>query len=121
VHNFRKLDVWTYSVDVAERIYKITGEFPETERFGLVTQMRRSAVSIASNIAEGSSRTTNRDFRRFLGISRGSAAELETQVILAARFGMIAEDVATSIADQIDQIRAMLIGLATTLERVRET
>jgi four helix bundle protein len=77
-------------------------------------------VSIASNIAEGSSRATDKDVRRFLSISRGSASELETQVIIANRVGLITDDVAVHLTGQIDEVKAMLIGLATNLAPSRE-
>ena len=116
MHNFRQLAVWHRSLSVTEDVYNATHDFPRSERFGIVSQMRRSAVSIASNIAEGSSRSTNKDFRRFLDIARGSASELETQVILAHRLGMMSENAAADLTAQIDEVRAMLIGFSSSLE-----
>ena len=120
VHRFRQLAVWLRSISVAEEIYRATSDFPKSERYGLVPQMRRSAVSIASNIAEGSSRATDRDVRRFLAISRGSASELETQVLIANRVGLITDDETVRLTGQIDEVKAMLIGLATNLAPSRE-
>jgi four helix bundle protein len=116
MHNFRQLNVWHLALSVAEDIYKVTNDFPKSERFGLVTQMRRSAISIASNIAEGSSRSTTKDFQRFLSIARGSASELETQVILSNRLGMMTENPAGQLTSRIDEVRAMLIGFSASLE-----
>ena len=116
MHNFRQLNVWHRALSVAEEVYGATRSFPVTERFGLTSQMRRSAISIASNIAEGSSRSTNKDFQRFLAIAHGSASELETQVVLANRLGMMAEASANDLSSQIDEVRAMLAGFSASLE-----
>lgn len=83
VASFKELVVWQKSVPLTLEVYKTTAQFPKTEAFGLVTQMRRAAVSIPSNIAEGKKRGTKKDFLHFLRIADGSAAELETQVIIA--------------------------------------
>ncbi len=114
-HNFRQLDVWNRALAVTEDVYRITKRFPKSERYGLVTQMRRSAVSIVSNIAEGTSRTTKRDVRRFLSISRGSASELEAQLIVAERIGLIGSETAFRLIGEVDGVRAMLVGLARNL------
>ncbi len=120
MHDFRQLDVWHRSLTPAEDIYRVTGGFPNDEQFGLTSQMRRAAVSVVSNIAEGSSRVTQKDVRRFLAISRGSASELETQVILAGRIGLMPSETATRLNREIDGVRAMLIGLAKNLSTARE-
>jgi four helix bundle protein len=115
MHNFRQLDVWNRALAVTEDVYRVTTRFPKSERYGLVTQMRRSAVSVVSNIAEGSSRTTKPDVRRFLSISRGSASELEAQLIVAERIGLISSDTAFTMIGEVDGVRAMLVGLARNL------
>ena len=79
----RDLRVWQESISLVKDIYSVTGRFPEEEKFGLVTQMRRSAVSVPSNIAEGAGRGSQREFAQFLVIARGSLSELETQIIIA--------------------------------------
>ena len=76
MHNFRKLDIWVKSMDLVTDIYRVTNAFPNQERFGLTSQMQRSAVSIPSNIAEGSAKSSNKDFARFLEMSIGSSYEL---------------------------------------------
>ena len=81
--DYKDLEVWKRSIDLTKSIYTLTSSFPDTEKFGLTNQMRRSSVSIPSNIAEGSARSTNKDFAHFLSIALGSACELETQVILS--------------------------------------
>ncbi len=115
MHNFRRLAVWDRALSLTENVYAATRGFPEEERFGLVSQMRRASVSIVSNIAEGSSRATDKEVRRYLALSRGSAAELETQVIVAERVGFLEGALATRLTAEIDEVRAMLIGLATKL------
>ena len=89
MRNFRDLEVWQSSVLFVKRIYILTGTFPKEEKFGLVSQINRCAVSIPSNIAEGCSRTSQKDFSRFLQISLGSAFELETQIEIAKEIGFI--------------------------------
>ena len=85
MHNFRKLDIWIDGVEMADRIYSLTEAFPRQEMFGLASQMQRAAVSIPSNIAEGSGKGSDRDFARFLSISLGSLFELQTQIEIAYR------------------------------------
>jgi four helix bundle protein len=85
VSSFRDLDVWHLGVELAETVYRVTAGFPKSELFALSSQMRRAAVAIPSNIAEGRSRSSTREFLYFLSISKGSLAELETQLELAIR------------------------------------
>lgn len=84
---YQKLHIWGKAMLLAKKIYVITSQFPKQEIYGMTSQMRRAAVSIPSNIAEGSQRGTNKDFANFIGIARGSLAELETQFILARDIG----------------------------------
>ena len=85
MHNFKELEVWNNSMDLATSIYKVTEFFPQEERFGITSQMRRASVSIPSLIAEGAGRNTNKDFANFIGMAIGSCYELETQLILSSR------------------------------------
>jgi len=85
MHNFRKLDIWIDSVELADTVYVMTDAFPKSEVYGLASQMQRAAVSVPSNIAEGSGKDSDRDFSRFLAIALGSLYELETQVEIAYR------------------------------------
>lgn len=85
MHNFHKLDIWIDGVDLADAIYCITSSFPIEERYGLSSQMQRAAVSIPSNIAEGSAKDSKIEFVRFIGVSLGSSFELETQIEIAHR------------------------------------
>lgn len=82
IHNFRKIEVWKDSMELTKSVYKIISEIPNEERFGLKSQISRCSVSIPSNIAEGSGRSTDKDFAHFLSMSLGSSYELETQLIL---------------------------------------
>lgn len=89
MRNFRDLEVWKDSILLVKRIYSVTNFFPNEEKFGLVSQINRCSVSIPSNIAEGCSRTSQKDFSRFLQISLGSTFELETQIEIAKEIGFI--------------------------------
>jgi four helix bundle protein len=112
VSHFRNLIVWKKAMELVSRIYKITALFPKEEIYGLTSQIRRCAVSIPSNISEGSQRGTQKDFSYFLGIAKGSAAELETQLLIAMDLGYISntDDFDLSISDLVE-IRKMIWGL----------
>ncbi|MBI5816918.1 MAG: four helix bundle protein [Candidatus Yonathbacteria bacterium] len=106
VHSYEKLTVWQKAMDLVEAVYKETIVFPESEKYGLVSQMRRAAVSIPSNIAEGSRRSTKKDFRHFLIIAFGSGSELETQIRIAVRIGFLKKDSTMGIV--LDEVMRML-------------
>ena len=106
VHNYEKLTVWQKAMDLVEAVYKETVVFPESEKYGLVSQMRRAAVSIPSNIAEGSRRSTKKDFRHFLIIAFGSGSELETQIKIAIRIGFLKKD--STMGVLLDEVMKML-------------
>ncbi|MFO8006904.1 MAG: four helix bundle protein [Candidatus Brocadiia bacterium] len=91
VRNYRDLQLWRKAMLLARQVYEASAAFPAEERFGLTAQIRRSAVSVASNIAEGHGRGTDRDFAHFLHVARGSLAELDTQASLAQMLGLLAE------------------------------
>jgi four helix bundle protein len=115
--SFRDLEVWSKSIDLTTLIYEFTAGFPRQEVYGLTSQMRRAAVSIASNIAEGSARATRRDFRQFVKQAEGSNCELQTQLIIAKRLQFGDADKA-NIAESLSmQIGKMLSGLSTYLAR----
>jgi len=116
MHNFKKLDIWTKSMDLASEIYLLTNSFPSIERFGLISQMQRSAVSIPSNIAEGSAKSSNKDLSRFLEMSIGSLFELETQLILATRLNYIESEVSISTLNKINELQKMIIGFKNKLD-----
>ncbi len=105
---FRNLEVWKLSMRLTSCIYDITASFPQDQKFGLANQMQRCAVSVPSNIAEGSARYSKKEFVQFLYIARGSLAELETQVILAFARKYVVKENYDSIILQIDSINNML-------------
>lgn len=109
----KDLDVWKLGIDLVENIYKITSELPDDERYGLSSQMKRSAVSIPSNIAEGAARNSIKDYIRFLYISLGSLSELETQLIIAERTKCLKS---LEILKDITTIRKKLINLIKYLK-----
>jgi len=109
----KDLDVWKLGIDLVEKIYQITTEFPASEKYGLSSQIRRSAVSIPSNIAEGAARNSNKDYIRFLYISLGSLSELETQLIIAERINYLKS---LEILEDIKLIRKKLINLIKYLK-----
>jgi four helix bundle protein len=114
VRSFRDLLVWQQSMDLVETTYRVTNNFPHTERFGLVTQLRRAAVSVASNIAEGHARSTG-DYLRLLLVSNGSLAEMETQFIVSNRLGFLGDSDAESLLKTCDQLGRMLGALRKSL------
>ena len=116
MHNFKKLDVWVKSMDLVTEIYQLTNAFPNHERFGLISQMQRSAVSIPSNIAEGSAKSSNKDFSRFLEMSIGSSFELETQLILATNLKYLDSENSITIQNKISEIQKMIIGFKNKLD-----
>jgi four helix bundle protein len=109
--SYHHLLVWQKGISLAQIIYRLTTEFPSEEKFGLIAQMRRAAVSVPSNIAEGQARNTTGEFIQFISHAEGSLAELDTQLILAAQLGFIAADKIKPCADSIDELRRMLNGL----------
>ena len=114
LRNHKDLDVWQRAMDLTSEIYAITGRFPKEELYGLTMQTRCSAVSITSNIAEGAARNSSKEFIQFLHVALGSAAELETQLLLAQRMGFFTESKPLA---RLDQIRKMLTALLRTLKR----
>jgi len=116
MHNFRKLDIWLKSMDLVVEIYQLTNTFPNHEKFGLSSQMNRSAVSIPSNIAEGSAKSSNKDFARFLEMSIGSSYELETELTIASKLNYIGFDVFALLQNKIIEIQKMIIGFKNKLD-----
>jgi len=111
---FKELKVWNLSMDLVQRVYKDTRDFPTSENYGLVSQMRRSAVSIPSNIAEGSSRNNQKEFIQFLYIAQGSLSELDTQILISSRLGY---KINYEPYDELfKQIRSMIAGLIKSLQ-----
>lgn len=116
MHNFRKLEIWLKSMNLVTDIYQLTNTFPNCERFGLITQMQRSAVSIPTNIAEGSSKSSNKDFARFLEMSIGSSLELETELTISLNLKYIDSVIFESIQHKIIELQKMITGFKNKLD-----
>lgn len=111
IRDYKDLLVWQRGRDLVKEVYKLTRQFPESEKYGLVSQSQRSAVSIPANIAEGYCRSTRKEYGQFLSISTGSASELETLLILSADLGYIKPENATNILNKVTELRRMLSAL----------
>jgi four helix bundle protein len=109
--SFRELRVWNQSIELTMLIYAISAEFPKHELYGLSSQMRRAAVSVAGNLAEGSARGTRKDFRQFVRVSRGSNCELQTQLLIAKRLGYSKTESITGAEKLSHEVGQMLSGL----------
>ncbi|KQW83909.1 four helix bundle protein [Brevundimonas sp. Root1279] len=120
VTNYRDLQVWRKSLDWAEGIYEASAHWPRDERFGLIGQIRRAAVSVASNIAEGAARRSTGEFIQFVGMARGSLAEAETQLILAERLGYLPNVDARALLLASEDISRMLVALSSALSRRKD-
>lgn len=107
-HNFKKLKIWQDGIELVSENYKLTRTFPDLERFNLISQMNRCAVSIPSNISEGSSKSTDRHFKKFLENSLGSAFEWETQLIVSFNEGYLSKGKFEELENKILQIQKML-------------
>jgi len=105
----KDLDAWRKSLDLVEMVYKVTKEFPKEELYGLTNQLRRAAVSIPSNIAEGAGRGSKKEFIQFLHIALGSLSEVETQLIIASRLGYVSD--INNVDEQLETVRKLILGL----------
>ncbi|RJQ84024.1 MAG: four helix bundle protein [Desulfobacteraceae bacterium] len=113
--SYQDLEVWKKSIELAEMVYRISAHFPQEEKFGLTSQIRRAAVSVPANIAEGAERAGTREFLQFLGIAGGSLAETETFLILAEKLGMATQEQTHPIQAQAAAIGRMISGLKRSL------
>ncbi|MBR0336451.1 MAG: four helix bundle protein [Alistipes sp.] len=116
MRDFRKYDVWNLAVDFSTSICTLTENFPVNESYGLTVQLRRASVSIASNIAEGASRSSELDFCRFLEIALGSAFEVETQLIISAKLEYITPEIVDMLLENIHTIQKKLNNLIQTIK-----
>jgi four helix bundle protein len=117
IKSYRDLEVWRTAMELAQRCYEITAEFPKREVYGLASQLRRAAVSVASNIAEGHSRRTRQAYLNHLSIALGSQSEVETQIDLSCRLGFISKQCSEEILLLAGQVGRMLHALVKSLER----
>ena len=116
MHDFKKLNVWILAINLVTEIYKTTESFPKTETYGLTNQMRRCAVSIPSNIAEGAGRKGIGEFKLFLGYAYGSCCELETQLIIACNLNFMSSEDQTKLTYNLNEIEKMIYKLMQSLK-----
>jgi four helix bundle protein len=117
MHNFEKLKVWQKAMDIAEEVYKLCLLLPNDEKFNLIHKIKKCAVSIPSNIEEGSGRNHNKEFVQFLGIANGSTFELITQLILAKRLKLVSEEIVQPIINQLVEVSNMSFSFQKTLKQ----
>jgi len=117
VRNFTDLQLWQAAIDLAEVVYRLTWTFPRQEQYGLSSQLQRCAVSVPSNIAEGHARNQTGDYRRFLAIARGSAAEVKTQILLAVRLKYLDQRKGQEVVQRVDELLKQITALRTSIQR----
>ena len=115
MRSHHRLDAWREAMELVRCIYSLTATFPKEEIYGLASQMKRSAISVPSNIAEGAARNSGREFIQFLYIARGSLSELETQILIARNLGYLSD--ASQVMKQIEKVFALLGGLINNVRR----
>ena len=115
MHNFRNMQIWKDAMNLAQSVYEIAERLPKMETYGIVSQMTRAAVSVPSNIAEGSGRS-NKDFAHFLSIALGSLFELNTQIMLSERIGYIDNEQSLALQGKADKLQMMISGFKRRLE-----
>ncbi|MFN9417077.1 MAG: four helix bundle protein [Pirellula sp.] len=113
VQHYRELIAWQKAMALVKHVYEVTRDFPDHEKFGLISQLRRCAVSIPSNIAEGQARNTTGEFKQFIGVARGSIAELTTQLLIAEQLGYL--NAPQQIIDLAEEVGRILTGLSQSL------
>lgn len=115
MHRYKELKFWQLSRKFCKNIYVATGSFPEEEKFGLISQLRRAAVSVPSNIAEGAARKSNKDFSRFLTMSLGSCYEIDTQLLLSKDLGFLTDKIFNELQETLNSIIKMMSKFKSTL------
>ena len=116
MHRFEELKIWKKAMNITEEVYLLSAEFPKEEKYGLTSQVRRSAVSIASNIAEGAGRNTKGEFRNFLSIASGSSNELYTQLLLSYRLKLVEQEQVKYILNNVKEVQKMNYALIESLK-----
>jgi four helix bundle protein len=117
MHNLKELKIWNKAIDLAVDVYKATSTFPTDERFGLISQSRRAAVSIPSNIAEGAGRNSKKEFSNFLGIANGSSYELQTQLVISNKLNLLENELLNDLLSKIDELQKMNYSFQQTLNK----
>lgn len=107
MHNFKELKIWQKAIDICVKVYTVAGTFPKDELYGLNTQMKRAAASIAANISEGAGRNSDKEFLYFLGIANGSSYELQTHLVIANRVNLLSDDIFEQLLYELDEIQKM--------------
>ncbi|SMD41869.1 four helix bundle protein [Aquiflexum balticum DSM 16537] len=115
MHRYKELKVWQKAIDLAVEVYRITEKLPKDERFGLIGQMNRSAVSIPSNIAEGAGRNTDKDFNNFLGVALGSSFELDTQLVISNKLEYVNDQDFQKTEKELEHLQNMIVKLKISL------
>jgi four helix bundle protein len=116
MRNFREYDIWKSAIEIAKEIYLLTEQFPNAEKYGLVSQIQRAAVSIASNIAEGASRESEKEFSHYLQIALGSAFEVETQLIIAQEIVYIKAEDSIKLLEKLQTLQKQISALITKIK-----
>jgi four helix bundle protein len=116
MHNYKELIIWKRAIKLTVETYKVSNQFPSAEKFGLMSQVRRSSVSIPSNIAEGAGRRTDGEFVNFLGIAHGSICELETQLYVAYELGYLQDEKFMALTSELTEIQKMLYSFILKFE-----
>ena len=116
MHNYKNLHIWQEGINLARRVYEVTSTFPANEKFGIVSQMTRAAVSIPSNIAEGAGRNSTKDFANFLSIAIGSIFELHTQIVICEQIGLINKATAKQLDEQTFTLQQQITAFKQRIE-----
>jgi four helix bundle protein len=117
MHNLRELKIWNKAIELAVDVYSATSNFPAEEKYGLVSQLRRAAISISSNIAEGAGRNSSKEFNNFLGISNGSSFELQTQLVISNKLNLLNTDMLDKFLKQTDELQKMNFAFQQMLKK----
>jgi four helix bundle protein len=118
MHKYKELIIWKKSIGLVTEIYQVTGSFPDKERFNLISQINRAAVSIPSNIAEGAGRNSDKEFVQFLAIAHASSYELETQLIVSNNLGYLKQEKLNKLLESIEELQKMNFALQQKLKKV---
>jgi four helix bundle protein len=121
MHNLKELKIWKKAIDLAVEVYRVTALFPPEEKYGLTSQTRRAAVSISSNIAEGAGRNSEKEFKYFLGIANGSSFELQTQLFISNKLGLLNNEDLDKMLQQIEELQKMNYGFQNMLNKKSST
>jgi four helix bundle protein len=117
MHNFRNLEIWRKAIALSTEVYSVTKSFPASEQFGLTSQIQRAVVSVAANIAEGSARSSNKEFVHFLEFSLGSLYELETELIVANNVGILDQSKFDNLSNKMTELEKMILSFKFTLQK----